>query len=86
MKNFWGFTFKGGGGSRKTNREGRGCLKRGAWTVCWFKVGDWQELGGGVLRGGGVENLMHTMCMPHWLQTLNKDNVVINKVGCRVAK
>ena len=53
-----------GGGSRKNNIEGGDCLKWGAWTVCWFKGGAWQERGGGVLEWGGVDTPMHTKSYP----------------------
>ena len=55
-----------GGGSRKTHIEGRIAwkLKRGGtWTVCQFKGGTWQERGGSVFEGGGVDTPMHTMCI-----------------------
>ena len=32
----------------------------GAWTVCRFKEGAWQERGGGVFEGA-VDTPMHTM-------------------------
>ena len=51
------------GGSRKTNIEEGDCLKRGAWTVCWFKGGGLaRKMGVVFLRGGGGgDTLMHTM-------------------------
>ena len=33
--------------------RGWGLPKRGAWTVCRFIGGSWQEKGGGVFEGGG---------------------------------
>ena len=36
----------GGGGSRKTNIDGGGSLKRGAWTVCRFNGGLGKKEGG----------------------------------------
>ena len=37
----------------KNQYIGGGCLKRsGAWTVCRFKGGAWQERRGGVFEGG----------------------------------
>ena len=51
MKNFnilgvhWKIRFLGGEGFTKIG--GGDCLKRGAWTVCRFKVGVWQERGKG---------------------------------------
>ena len=40
------------GGSRKANIEGGDYLKRGAWTVCWFKVGLGKKEGGRVFERG----------------------------------
>ena len=44
-------TFKGG--SQKTKREGGLPKKKGAWTVCKFKGGAWQEIGVLVILRGG---------------------------------
>ena len=44
--------FVGGGGHEKPIYR-RDCLKRGAWTVCWFKGGAWQEGEGWCFWGGG---------------------------------
>ena len=41
--------------------------KEGAWTVCRFKGGAWQERGGGVFEGGGVDTLMPTMMQSSWM-------------------
>ena len=64
MKYFGGslkyLTFRGGG-SRKISIEGRLPKKGGAWTVCRFKGGAWQERGGGVFEGVGVDTPMQTM-------------------------
>ena len=57
MKNFnifgvhWKIPFLEGV-SRKTITEGGDYLKRGAWTVCRFKGGAWQEIGGCSFEGG----------------------------------
>ena len=48
---YWKIQLLGGGGLRKTNIEG-GLHKKGAWTVCRFNGGAWQERGGGVFDGG----------------------------------
>ena len=46
----------------KNQYRGSDCLKRGAWTVCQFKVGAWQERGGSVFEGGLIPQ--GTLC---WL-------------------
>ena len=59
IKNFTilGFHWKirplAGGGECSGNIEGRGLPKRGAWTVCQFRGGAWQEKGGGAFEKGG---------------------------------
>ena len=54
---------RGEGGLRKTNIEGGDCLKRGAWTVCWFKRGRFgKEEGGGVFEGGGLRTQCTLSC------------------------
>ena len=52
-----------GGGFMKNQYRGGNCLKKGggAWTVCWFKGGAWQEEGVVFLKEGGVDTPMHTM-------------------------
>ena len=50
-------TFRGGGEGEVTKNRYRGgnCLKKGggAWTICRFKEGAWQERRGVVFEGGG---------------------------------
>ena len=61
MKNFnifgvhWKIWFLGGGLTKNLYRMGD-CLKRGAWTVCRFKRGAWQERQGGVFEEGWYSN------------------------------
>ena len=49
----------------KINVEGGYCLKRGDWTVCWFKRGLGNKEGDGVSggEGGGVETPMYTIIL-----------------------
>ena len=58
MKNFLGLTetfdFQAGEGSRKDNIKKEDCLKREAWTVCWFK----EEV---ARNREGVDTPMHTV-------------------------
>ena len=50
----------GGGGSWKTNIEGGDCLKRGAWTVYWFKGGGLaRKREGGMFGVGGWDLSAH---------------------------
>ena len=67
MKNFnifgvyWNMQFsRVGRESRKTNMKRGDCLKRWAWTVCWFKGGLLRKREGGFLRRV-VDTPMHTM-------------------------
>ena len=60
----WKTWLLGGWCSWKTNIEGGGFPKKGAWTVCQFK-GAWQERAGSVFEGGLIPP-MHTMS--EWLQ------------------
>ena len=54
-------TFRGGF-TKKNNIEGGLPKKMGAWTACQFK-GGWQERGGGVFEGAGVDAPTHTMSL-----------------------
>ena len=45
-----------GGDLQKTNIEGGLSKKGGAWSVCRFKGGTWQERGSGILEGGWYPN------------------------------
>ena len=53
-------------------REGD-CLKRGAWTVCWFKGVLARKSGWCFWGGGGGDNPMHTMLSYGWLQDSLQD-------------
>ena len=57
---YWKIQLLGGGRLTKNQYREGGLHKKGAWTVCRFNGGTWQERGGGVFDGG-VDTPMHNM-------------------------
>ena len=64
-------------GILKNQYIGGGCLKRGAWRVCWFKEEAWQEIVG-CCSWGGVGTPMPTMIILSHLELSRIDLPKLN--------